>query len=297
MIAGDERAEPDPLGHAGEVAERRVALEHVLPLAPDLRDLEEVVHHPQAREAGLLGRARDVGERRRAVVAGWPGQSKRETCRPNSSVIGSSCWRAAASGAVRNAGGTSSTGPARVHGRRSPRRRARSATPAGLAQLARRRPWPAPGAPRARLRSRTTVGRRVEHDRVGGHAVALGQRAPGRAAPGARARSSRPPSSARARRRLATIRSSTSNASRLARWSRSPAPTTARRRSEDTTWSGVEPLAPPSATCPPRSRRRARRGTGPAGAASLVDHDVGRRVQPQHLRAGSSAPCPPGRRA
>ena len=58
---GDERAQPDPLGHAGEVAERRVALEHVLPLAPHLRDLDEVVHHPEAREAGLLGRPRDLG--------------------------------------------------------------------------------------------------------------------------------------------------------------------------------------------------------------------------------------------
>ena len=63
--AGDERAEADALGHAGEVAERRVALEHVLPLAPDLRDLQEVVHDPEAREAGLLGGARDLGERRR----------------------------------------------------------------------------------------------------------------------------------------------------------------------------------------------------------------------------------------
>src|SRR5215217_5024218 len=62
--AGDERAEPDPLRHSGEVGERRVAFEHVVPLAPDLRDLEEVVHHPEAREARLLGGAGELAERR-----------------------------------------------------------------------------------------------------------------------------------------------------------------------------------------------------------------------------------------
>src|SRR3954453_20453189 len=40
-----------------------------------------------------------------AVVAGWPGQSKRETCRPKSSVIGSSRWRAGGGGGGGKAGG------------------------------------------------------------------------------------------------------------------------------------------------------------------------------------------------
>ena len=70
--AGDERAEPDALGHAREVGEGGVALEHVLPLATDLRDLHEVVHDPEAGEARVLGRPRDLGERvcRRLRVAG-----------------------------------------------------------------------------------------------------------------------------------------------------------------------------------------------------------------------------------
>jgi hypothetical protein len=62
--ARDKRAKPDALRHAGEVGERGVALEHVLPLPPDLRDLHEVIHHPQARKPGVLGRAGHLGERR-----------------------------------------------------------------------------------------------------------------------------------------------------------------------------------------------------------------------------------------
>src|ERR671914_1291045 len=68
---GHERAQPDALRHAGQVGERGVALEHVLPLPPDLGDLQEVVHHPQAPEAGLLRRAGNLRERlgRRGRVA------------------------------------------------------------------------------------------------------------------------------------------------------------------------------------------------------------------------------------
>ena len=61
---GDERAEPDPLGHPGQEGERGPALEHVLPGAAEHRDLAEVVHHPDAPEAGLLGGGRDGGEAR-----------------------------------------------------------------------------------------------------------------------------------------------------------------------------------------------------------------------------------------
>ena len=92
-----------------------------------------------------------------AVAAGCPGQSKRETCRPKRSVIGSSCWRSAASGAVRKAGGTSVTGPARWTPANPS---AASASPAAKASAS--RTWPATtfagtGLARSRLRRRTTA--------------------------------------------------------------------------------------------------------------------------------------------
>ncbi len=49
---------------------------------------------------------------RSRVSAGPPGQAKRGSCRPNSSGIGSSFWRAAAAGAVTRSGATTATGPA-----------------------------------------------------------------------------------------------------------------------------------------------------------------------------------------
>ena len=60
--AGAQRTEARRAGEPGEVAERRVRLEHLLPLAADLGDLHVVVHHPDRVEAGLLGRCGDVGE-------------------------------------------------------------------------------------------------------------------------------------------------------------------------------------------------------------------------------------------
>jgi hypothetical protein len=81
--AGDERPEPDVLGDAREIAEGRIALEHVLPLAPDLRDLQEVVHDPQAREAGRLGRLCDLGECRR----GGPGMARKAEARDLQSEV------------------------------------------------------------------------------------------------------------------------------------------------------------------------------------------------------------------
>ena len=88
-----------------------------------------MVHHPQAREAGLLGGA---ARSRRAWPrsSGCPGKPKREICRPKSSVMGSSCWRAAASSAVEERGRARAR-PARRDGRRrSPRRRGRPRRPA-----------------------------------------------------------------------------------------------------------------------------------------------------------------------
>ena len=64
--AADERAELDARRARRDVPERRVSLEHrvVFGLAP-ARYLEEVIHQPEAREAGVLGLARD----RREVIA------------------------------------------------------------------------------------------------------------------------------------------------------------------------------------------------------------------------------------
>ena len=167
--------------YAGQVAERRVALEHVLPLAPDLRDLEEVVHHPQAREAGLLGGARDLGERRRRARR-VPGPVEARDLEPElERQRRVAPGGAAASGAPRNAGGTSATGAAARGRRRSPRRRAPRRRPAAS------RSWAATtfggtGVPARAVALAHDRRRRVEHHRVGRHAVALGQRAPRRAA-------------------------------------------------------------------------------------------------------------------
>ena len=51
----DEHAEPDPLGDTGQPGERGVRLGQVLPRRTDLRDLAQVVHHPDVLDAGRLG--------------------------------------------------------------------------------------------------------------------------------------------------------------------------------------------------------------------------------------------------
>ena len=83
----------------------------------------------------------------------------------------------------------------------------------------------------------------------------------------------------RRRSRRSTTRSSTSNASLEARWSCSPAPTTARRASDDTTWSGrncaaahvdlPDPGGPTSTTSVP-SARRTRHPRAGAKASSVA---------------------------
>ena len=60
--AGDERAEPHPLGAGGERAEQRVGLEHLLLGPAQQRQLVEVVHHEHGVEAGLLGGHRLGGD-------------------------------------------------------------------------------------------------------------------------------------------------------------------------------------------------------------------------------------------
>jgi hypothetical protein len=58
--AGHERAELDLAGDRRHVGERRVALVHVEVGRSDHRQLEEVVHHPQGREPGVLRCACDI---------------------------------------------------------------------------------------------------------------------------------------------------------------------------------------------------------------------------------------------
>src|SRR5215207_9211555 len=60
--AGDKGSEPPALGDGGQVSERRPALEEVLPRPPDLRDLPEVIHHPDGIEAGFLGGRGDAAQ-------------------------------------------------------------------------------------------------------------------------------------------------------------------------------------------------------------------------------------------
>src|SRR4051812_19060041 len=72
------------------------------------------------------------------------------------------------------------------------------------------------------------------------------------------------------------MRSRTSNASRLARTSRSPVPTTARRRSDETTWSGWNHCAAqcdlPAAVAPTRTTRHGsgRRSGGPSSIGGVT---------------------------
>ena len=68
----------------GGEGERGVALEHVLLGGAEPGDLEEVVHHPEAVEAGVLGALGDVAEGR-AERSGPPGQVKYGTCSPAAS--------------------------------------------------------------------------------------------------------------------------------------------------------------------------------------------------------------------
>src|ERR1035437_1517055 len=60
--AGHQGAERDGLRDARGICERCVALEHLVLWRADRRDLEEVVHDPQTRHAGLVGVAGDPSE-------------------------------------------------------------------------------------------------------------------------------------------------------------------------------------------------------------------------------------------
>ena len=81
MDAADHQPEAGARRVGGDEAERRPALEHRLLGRPDAADLEEVVHHPDDVEAGVLGVAAiraSVG----AMAAAPPGQVKEGIWRP-----------------------------------------------------------------------------------------------------------------------------------------------------------------------------------------------------------------------
>ena len=62
MDAGHQRSELHPPGDAGQITEGVVAFEHRLIYFADALYLEEVVHHPEAREARLIGGPADLGQ-------------------------------------------------------------------------------------------------------------------------------------------------------------------------------------------------------------------------------------------
>jgi hypothetical protein len=57
-------AELHPIGDASQEVEGAIALEHRFLNFADCPDLEEVIHHPEAREAGLVGGPPDLRELR-----------------------------------------------------------------------------------------------------------------------------------------------------------------------------------------------------------------------------------------
>src|SRR3954451_21755140 len=99
--------------------------------------------------------------------------------------------------------------------------------------------------------------------------------------------------------RLATMRSSTSNASRLARTSRSPVPTTARSRSDETTWSGSNHRAAqsdlPAAVAPTSTTRHGsgRRSGGPSSTGAPYVTAAGAKRRAPARRQEAELPPPP----
>src|SRR5579859_1101553 len=93
--AGDHGAEPDVVGDASGKRQRTPAFEHLVFGGADGTDLKEVVHDPQAIEAGALGAASDLGEgvtedagaTRPCEVGNLQSNAHRKT-----SVISSNCW-------------------------------------------------------------------------------------------------------------------------------------------------------------------------------------------------------------
>ena len=77
----DHQAKACPLRERREVAERGPALQHRLLGAADDPDLEEVVHHPDGVEPGIVGLAGNAGEGG-ADGGSPPGHVNELICRP-----------------------------------------------------------------------------------------------------------------------------------------------------------------------------------------------------------------------
>ena len=218
----------------GQPGQRRPALQEVVPGPPDLRDLPEVVHDVDRVEAGLLGRRRRSPAAAGPSPAAPPGNAER--CSPNRSPTGRSRCRATAASAAAKAAGTTRTGSGvSTWSKPSPGSASRTAGQArscAAERVGRHRVRPAPGCgpgTTAAGVSKPTATQAIRCARASAR-----QRA-------RRAASSPMVSmtvvSPRATRRV-TISSSRAKASVLAAMSSSPAPTTARSRSLDTTASG-----------------------------------------------------------
>ena len=128
-------AEADRRRRGGQVAERRRALQQVLPLAPDARDLDEVVHHRDRREADLLGPAGDrrqpFGGLRRPAGPGEPPDLQSEAHGHGILLL------AAGGGGRGEAGPPARRRPVRPRPggrRRTPRRRRSPSTAAAIAR-------------------------------------------------------------------------------------------------------------------------------------------------------------------
>ena len=131
------------------------------------------ISHRLVKPASSAARATSAS----APAPSGPSHPKRETWSPNSSGTGSAPWRAAASGRAQERGWHERDRPGVVDAREALARE-RLARAGGLAQLGgddlggHRRP----AGPVALAHD---LLRRVEHDRVGRHALALGERPPG----------------------------------------------------------------------------------------------------------------------
>ena len=68
-----------PLGHAGEISQRRVGLGNRIPRTTHLRDLEEMIHDGDGGESRLLGRSGDGASQSRRSTS----EGNREICRAN----------------------------------------------------------------------------------------------------------------------------------------------------------------------------------------------------------------------
>ena len=259
------------------------------------RDLAEVVHDPDARKAGFLGRGGD-GTQPRAGLHRTSGPREHRQLQPEAQAdrcgglrSGEPHSRATRAGAVRTTAGSSTVSNSPVERRRVGFRARAPGAPAPD----RGRPCRAPDCGRGTPSpaSRTRLRR-----------VATSCR-PARSSHAARRSGSSPSVSTtvvnRRRSRCVTMVSSSANASVLAARSSSPSPTTARRRSLDTICSGAKWLAAhddfPDPDGPTRTTKQGA-GSTTASASSVASgtpHSSSRapsRLPPDNLSSASKTP-------